>query len=166
MKPVLEDLKPKLLLRAGEPWDITEKISREGCKIINEIVQRGEISQARAKRFEPKHCHAPRLIGYPKIHKENVPLRGVVSFTGTPYEKASRELIPVLREIQGRSGLYVKNSRELKEKIKDWRIERNEILVSYDVEKLYPSIPIREALDLVECLLKSKPNLQGKPHTL
>ena len=56
----------------------------------------------------------------------------------------------------------MKNARELKEKIKDWRIERNEILVSYDVEKLYPSIPIRKALDLVECLLKSKPDLRGK----
>ena len=30
------------------------------------------------------------------------------------------------------------------------------------MEKLYPSIPIREALDLVECLLKSKPDLRGK----
>ena len=68
--------------------------------------------------------------------------------------------------MEGRSGLYVKNSRELKEKIKDWRIERNEILGSYDVEKLYPSIPIKEALDFVECLLKSKSDLRGKSPTL
>ena len=92
MTPVLEDLKPTLLIKAGEPWDITEKIPREGSMIINEIVQRGEINQERARKLEPKHCHAPRLIGYPKIHKENVSLRGVVSFTGTTYEKNSKEL--------------------------------------------------------------------------
>ena len=48
----------------------------------------------------------------------------------------------------------------MKEIVKDWTIEENEILVSYDVEKLYPSIPIAKALDLVECLLKCKRNIQ------
>ena len=41
----------------------------------------------------------------------------------------------------------------------NWTIQRDEILVSYDVEKLYPSIPIKKALDLIESLLKCKPNL-------
>ena len=54
------------------------------------------------------------------------------------------------------------NSQELKEKLKEWRKETNKILVSYDVAKLYPSIPIREELDSVECLLQSKPDLKGK----
>ena len=49
MKPVLENLQPTLLIRAGEPWDITDKISRKECKTINEIVQRWEISQERVK---------------------------------------------------------------------------------------------------------------------
>ena len=58
--------------------------------------------------------------------------------------------------------LYKDWERAKEKNQKNWVIERNEILVSYDVEKLYPSIPIREALDLVECLLKSKPDLRGK----
>jgi len=78
---------------------------------------------------------------------------------GSPFEKVSKTLIPILRTIQGRSGLYVKNSRELKEKIKDWRVERNEILVSYDVKNLYPSIPIDKALELVERLLNENEDL-------
>ena len=45
--------------------------------------------------------------------------REVISFTGTPYEKTSKELIPILRESQGRSVLYIKNSRELEEKLKN-----------------------------------------------
>ena len=48
----------------------------------------------------------------------------------------------------------------MKEKVKEWSIKRDEILVSYDVEKLYPSIPIKKALELIECLLKCKPNLK------
>jgi hypothetical protein len=95
----------------------------------------------------------------PKIHKDGVPLRGVVSTVGSPFEKLSRFVIPILRTIQGRSGLYLKNSRELKEKVKNWRVERNEILVSYDVKNLYQSIPIDEALKLIEKLLRESKTL-------
>ena len=62
---------------------------------------------------------------------------------------------------QGRSGLYVKNSRELMENIKNWRVDENKILVSYDVKNLYPSIPIDEALQLVEKLLKENKTLKN-----
>ena len=89
-----------------------------------------------------------------------MPLRGVVSFIGSPYQNVAKALVPILRSLQGRSGHYIKNSRELKDKVKEWSIKRDEILVSYDVEKLYPSIPINKALELIECLLKSKRNLK------
>ena len=69
-------------------------------------------------------------------------------------------MVPILRTLQGRSGHYIKNSRQLKEIVSGWSIQRDEILVSYDVEKLYPSIPITKSLELIECLLKCKQNLQ------
>ena len=47
----------------------------------------------------------------------------------------------------------------MKEKVKNWRVERNEILVSYDVKNLYPSIPIDEALKLIEKLLRESKTL-------
>ena len=62
--------------------------------------------------------------------------------------------------IRGRSGHYIKNSRELKDRIQEWSIRRDEILVSYDVEKLYPSIPITKSLDLIDSLLRCKANLK------
>ena len=123
------------------------------------MVNNGEITEQQGKRLKPNDCRAPRLTGYPKIHKPDVPLRGVVSFISSPYENISKALVPILRSLQGRSGHYIKNGRELKEIVKGWSIQRDEILVSYDVEKLYPSIPISKALELVECLLKCKSNL-------
>ena len=55
--------------------------------------------------------------------------------------------------------MFVKNSRELKQRLQQWRIERDEILASYDCKDLYPS-PIQEALELVDNLLRSKPDLR------
>ena len=156
MKQVLIDLKARPSIRAGEDWDLTDKVCRDGGKVID---SRKELTEDQGNRLKPKNCHAPRLTGLPKVHKEGVPMRGIVSMVGSPFEKVSKTLIPILRTIQGRSGLYVKNSRELKEKIKDWRVERNEILVSYDVKNLYPSIPIDKALELVERLLNENEDL-------
>ena len=57
-----------------------------------------------------------------------------MSTEGSPFEKILKFPILVLRVIQGRSSLDIKNSGELKEKVKNWRLEGNEVLVSYDVK--------------------------------
>ena len=160
MKKVLDDMKARPSIRANEDWDLTDKVSREGQKIIKEIVKKGEITQAYGKKLSPSDCRAPRVTGYPKVHKDSVPLRGVVSFIGSPYEKVAKELVPILKSLQGRTKHYIKNSQQLKDELKNWTIKRDEILVSYDVEKLYPSIPISKALELIENLLKCKRNLK------
>ena len=160
MKKVLDDMKAKPSIRANKDWDLTEKISREGRGIIQKMVDDEEITKEYGRQLKPNDCRAPRLTGYPKIHKESVPLRGVVSFIKSPYENAAKALVPILRSIQGRTNHYIKNGRELKNIVKNWSIQRDEILVSYDVEKLYPSIPIPKALELIECLLMCKPDLK------
>ena len=161
MKKVLEDMRAKPSIRANKDWDLTEKISREGREIVKEMVEAEEITKKQGVYLKPNDCRAPRLTGYPKIHKSDVPLRGVVSFIKSPYENVAKALVPILRSLQGRSGHYIKNGRELKEIIKDWTIESDEILVSYDVEKLYPSIPIPKALELIENLLMCKGDLKA-----
>ena len=87
-------------------------------------------------------------------------LRGIVSTVCTSFERISRYLIQILRTIQGRNGLFVKNSRRLRKNGKDWRLEEDEILVSYDVKNLYPSVPIKKAVQLVERLLKESRTLK------
>ena len=118
MKQVLVDLKARPSVRAREDWDLTDKVCRDGAKVIDRIVNRKELTEDQGNRLKPKNCHAPRLTGLPKVHKEGVPMRGTVSMIVSPFEKISKTLIPILRTVQGRSGLCVKNSRELEEKIK------------------------------------------------
>ena len=156
MKEVMDDMKAKPSIRANKDWDLTDKVSREGQEIIKDIVKKGELTQAYGKRLSPSDCRAPRVTGYPKVHKPDVPLRGVLLFIGSPYEKIANELVPILRSLQGRRKHYIKNSRQLKEELKNWAVQRDEILASYDVEKLYPSIPIPKTMELIECLLKCK----------
>ena len=78
MKKVLVDLKARPSIRANKDWDLTEKISRDGRAIIQEMIDNEEVTQTYGKRLKPNDCRAPRLTGYPKVHKSDVPLRGVV----------------------------------------------------------------------------------------
>ena len=82
------------------------------------------------------------------------------SIIRSPYESIVKALVPVLRSLQGRSGHFIKNIIELIEKARGWSVQPDEILVSHDVEKLYPCILISKALELIECLLKCKRDLQ------
>ena len=64
-----------------------KSVSREERKIVKEMVEKGEIIPEYDKKMNPNECRAPRLTGYPKVHKNEFPLRGVVSFIRSPYEK-------------------------------------------------------------------------------
>ena len=145
MKKVMNDMKARPSIKANKDWYLTDKVSREGQEIIKEIVKNGEITQAHGRRLNLTDCRAARVIRNQKVHKADLPLRGVVSFIGSLYEKIATELSPIFRSLQGRTKHYIKNSIEVKEKLKNWSIQRDEILVGYDVEKLSidpdPKIP-------------------------
>jgi hypothetical protein len=53
-------------------------------------------------------------------------------------------------------GLYVKNTFELVDKIKDVHIMPYDMLVSFDVEALIPRIPVVEALELLKKWLEEQ----------
>ena len=44
------------------------------------MVENGKINPEYGKEIKPNDCRVPRLTGYPKVHKNKVSLRGVVSF--------------------------------------------------------------------------------------
>ena len=106
-------------------------------------MDKGEITKKKARRLTTD-CRAPRTTGYSKIHKEGVPLRGVVSLVDTPYEIIGRELAPILRNLQGRPRHYIINSRNLKEELKSWTVQRDEYMVSFDMKASYPSIQYKK----------------------
>lgn len=56
---MLADLKAKLSIRAGKDWNLTGNVCRDGANIINDIVQRNELSEEEGDDLKPKNCHAP-----------------------------------------------------------------------------------------------------------
>ena len=65
----------------------------------------------------------------------------------------------IMNPIIGKSKLHLLNSKALVEKIKDLILDVDDIWISRDVEALFPSVPVKEALDIIETRQNNDPTL-------
>ena len=90
-----------------------------------------------------EHCKPPHIYGLPKVHKEGVPLRPVVSCIGSSVHPLAKYLAKILNPLQNRIPSNIKNSMDFITKIKDLDIADNTRLVSLDVVSLFTSVPVQ-----------------------
>jgi hypothetical protein len=99
----------------------------------------------------PSDAIPPRMYGMIKAHKPNkqYPMRPVVSTVGTAFHGTSRHLVKLIQPVLAKSEHYLKNSSSFVTKASAWTVSVDEIQVSYDVVALYPSVPIKKAIDVI-----------------
>ena len=102
------------------------------------------------KKLSPRDSSAPRLYGLPKIHKESVPLRPIVSNIGGPNYQLARHLVKPLQDLVGLNDSHIKNSMDFVNRITKIRIKTNDILVSFDVVSLFTNVPVQNTLDIIK----------------
>ena len=94
-----------------------------------------------------------RFYGLPKIHKANCPMRPIVSACVTSTHNLAKYLTKVLQVYIGHSFSFVKDSKDLMDKLQSIELQGNEELVSFDVSALFTSIPVNQALDVINELI-------------
>ncbi|XP_072375519.1 uncharacterized protein [Diabrotica undecimpunctata] len=105
----------------------------------------------------PSNPLIPRLYGLPKIHKEGIPIRPVVSFINTPVSIISKFILRVIKDITGFSPTFsIKNSSQLISKLNHIKLLPDMTMLSFDVSNLFTSVPKLETIQLVQDLLTSK----------
>lgn len=126
------------------------KLELRSNKLVNELFRIGEIDEQTKKRMITHNTQIPRVYGLPKVHKDPpISLRHIVSTPGSPMSQLAIHLDRILKKIL-HDGYDAPNSFAVKEKLKNIRISRNEILASLDIIQLFPSIPIELVLKLIE----------------
>ncbi|CAI5960750.1 unnamed protein product [Closterium sp. NIES-65] len=96
-----------------------------------------------------------RFYLLPKLHKTPVAGRPICSSTLWVFEHASAVLDHYLRPLLRFSPSHLPNSLALLHQLEDLRVPAEALFLTYDVESLYPSIPI----DADERLLETEPEL-------
>lgn len=107
-------------------------------------------------KFHVTNPKVSKLYALPKIHKPGNKMRPIASNISTPTENMAKWLLKELETIPPIEGCSIINSKELVDKLADITLAPDEILVSFDVTALFPSIPIKKAVsNLEDHLLKN-----------
>ena len=128
------------------PRDPTDAITRKTLTLI----KNSGLSEDVTRGLRPPAPAPPRLYGLPKIHKENVPLRPIVSAIGSPTYELAKFLARVLSQHVGHCEHHIKNSSEFVKILADIRLEPNDIIVSFDVVSLFTRVPLMDTLKLLD----------------
>ena len=83
-------------------------------------------------------------------HKENCPLRPVVSCINSPAYFLSKTLNNILNESLPKPNSFMKNFIDLIDRIKNVKIPHNYVLLSLDVSSLFTNVPIHLVLTGIE----------------
>ena len=101
-----------------------------------------------------KSSRCPKIYGLPKIHKPEVPLRPLVSSIGSPTQALARYLVTQLQPYVEQAKSYVRNSSHFIELIKKQQLDKDDMMVSFDVVSLFPQVPVGEALTIIQTKYK------------
>ena len=144
------------------PTDPTSKYKNKLINMLKSIKAEGGISEAVYKRLYPTGAGSPKFYGLPKIHKEGVPLRPIVSSIGAVTYYTSKELSRILKPLVGRSPYHIQNSQDFIQQIQGIQLQPNQCLVSFDVMALFTSVPIQPAITIIKKLLEEDKSLQQR----
>ena len=80
------------------------------------------------------------------MHKENAPLRPIVSSIGAVTYDIAKYLATVLGPLVGQSEHHILNSKDFADKIAGLVLDEDETITSFDVTALFTSIPPVDAV--------------------
>ena len=109
----------------------------------------GSISDKLYWKLYPELEEPPKLYGTPKIHKNNTPLRPIVSSCGSITYNAAKYLGSILTPLVVKNCHTIKNTKELVDKLRGQEIPPAQKLVSYDITALFTSVPVDKALEVI-----------------
>ena len=142
--------------------DPTSKQRARLIKLLRNIKAEGGITEEQYKKMYPTGAGAPKFYGLPKIHKQDTPLRPIVSSTGTVSYNTSKELARILKPLVGKSQHHLQNTKDFIQQLKEVKLQQDETIISYDVKALFTSVPIQPVLNIIKNRLENDQQLQQR----
>lgn len=101
-------------------------------------------------KLKSHNSQLAKFYGIPKTHKQDIPLRPIISNTNCITFKLSKWISNQLKPLLGKiSNSHIKNSATLKNTISNLNMT-NMDMVSFDVTSLFTNVPVSDALSLLQ----------------
>ena len=115
------------------PTDPTTKLKNRLISKVKKIKLDTRMEDTTYRRMYPTGAVIPKFYGLPKVHKENIPLRPIVSSIGSVSYGVAKEIARIIKPLVGSTEHHVNNSKEFIEEMKKMKLEEGECITSYDV---------------------------------
>ena len=116
---------------------------------LQDLFKKGVIDKKTLEDLTPRGSITPRMYGLPKTHKSGIPLRPILSMTGSPYHKLAKWLTKVLEPIRSKMAVHsLKDTFQFVQYIADKNIN-DQIMASFDVESLFTNVPLHDVISII-----------------
>ena len=153
MDKILSDEKKFVKLGSVEESDTTLLQERALQAFLLRAHKDGHISRDIYERVRPVGATCPRMYGLPKLHKEGVPLRPILSMVRAPQHELAKWLAEIFHPVVAKyGGRALKDSFEFCDKLDEFAAGNdadNTFMCSFDIVSLFTNIPIHETIDIV-----------------
>ena len=129
--------------------DPTTKIKAKTLKQLKVLKDNEFIDNKLYYYLKPTDSPAPRFYGQPKIHKPGVPIRPIISYSGSPLYNINKYIANILKAYIKDENNNAKNSTRFPTYIRNVSIEYDKTMVSFDVTPLYANIAIIYILNII-----------------
>jgi hypothetical protein len=84
---------------------------------LKQLKDKDKLEETNYNRIRPNYSSTAKFYGLPKIHKENIPLRPIVSLPGSPTYELSKYLAMILHPLVKTSPNTINNANAFLTKI-------------------------------------------------
>ena len=116
------------------------------------------------KQITPSGSRAGILYGLPKVHKNNLPIRPIISAVGTYNYRLAKYLDNILKPLVDATYILT-DTFDFVNKISHLDTSSDKNMVSFDVESLFTNIPTQETIDIIIKLAYADGNNTFHGHT-
>lgn len=121
--------------------DPTLTVQTKANTIVSNLVKQNTITEEQGKKMKIYNALSPRIYGNPKIHKENVPLRPIVSSILGPTIHLAKYIADILKKAYNTNNkYYITDSFHFARIANNLIIPDNYVLISLDAVNLFGNL--------------------------
>ena len=128
----------------------TTKIKARTLKQLKVLKDNEFIDNKLFYHLKPTDSPAPRFYGQLKMHEPGVPVRPIVSYSGSPLYSLNKNIANILKAYVKDENNNAKNSSALSNYIRYVPIQDDKIIVSFYVTSLYTNILMIDTLNVIK----------------
>ena len=141
----LKQFTPEITTRTNAKDPVIKEEERIN-NALKKLCQEGRLDDDLRKKLKSTGAKPARIYGLAKVHKEDVPLRPIVSMPATAYDNLGKWISKWLNLVP--EGKIDTGTADVSQEIRKLKLESDESLISFDVTQLYTHVPLNESIEL------------------